>query len=204
MRLSVSSTKRTSNPFHHSRAGSPGIDLPIAGTGVILRRLLFLGHGRRRAPIAGGVIPTALLWGILASCGEVGPIEYASPGNTYETYVNRLLADDTAGIWQCYSEPFRLAKYQADFKAFEAEHQQTATQLKHQARRREIIEERIIGDRIGFVRFDATTLPDPRTSHFFYFILETDGWKVTSYLDSTFHAELEQAIERGDFDLSNL
>ena len=202
MRFSVSLTKRTSNPFHLLRAGSPGIDLPIAATDVILRQLLFLRHGRR--PFAGSVIPTALLWGILASCGEVGPVEYASPGNTYETYVKRLLADDTAGIWQCYSEPFRLAKYQADFKTFEAELQQTSTKLKHEARRREIIEERIIGDRIGFVRFDATTLPDSRTSHFFYFILETGGWKVTSYLDSTFHSELERAIERGDFDLANL
>ncbi len=180
----------------------PGTDLLNATTGVILRRLPFLHHGK--AAVASGLILSILLSGTFAGCGEVAPVEYASPSNTYETYVKRLLADDTAGIWQCYSEPFRLATYGADFEAFEIEFQQAATRLKHEARRREIIEERTIGDRIGFVRFDATTLPDPQTSHFFYFILDADGWKVTSYLDSTFHSELEQAIERGDFDLASL
>ena len=141
---------------------------------------------------------------IFAGCGEDARVEYGSPGQTYETYVNRLLADDVAGVWQCYSEPFRLSKYGGDLKALEAELQQRASELKLAARRREIVEERIIGDRIGFVRFDVTTLPDPKTSHFFYFILEGEGWKVTSYLDSTFHSELESAIERGEFDLPAL
>jgi hypothetical protein len=49
--------------------------------------------------------------------------------------------------------------------------------------------------------FDTSTLGDKRASPFFYFIHEPDGWKITSHLDSTFHQELEQAIERGEYKL---
>ena len=67
--------------------------------------------------------------------------------------------------------------------------------------RREIAQEQIINARIGYLLFDASTLSDERASTFIYFISETDGRTITSHLDSTFHHELEQAIERGEYKL---
>ena len=141
---------------------------------------------------------------ILVGCDEPTPHEFSSPGNSYATYVERLLASDVAGTWSCFAEAYRESRFGGRHEGWEAEFRQTGTELQKQARRREIVEERTIGDRIGFVRFDPTTLAGAKSSQFFYFIREAGGWKVTSYLDSTFHAELENAIERGEFDLPTL
>ena len=141
---------------------------------------------------------------ILGGCDEPAPHKFSSPGNSYATYVERLLASDAAGVWSCFSEAYRESRFGSRREGWEAEFRQKGGELQKQARRREIVEERTIGDRIGFVRFDPTTLAGAKSSQFFYFILERGGWKVTSYLDSTFHAELESAIERGEFDLPTM
>ena len=133
-------------------------------------------------------------------CGEI-EVSFSTPASTYKTYVDRVLADDLRGVWECFAESYRSSRYAGRYETWELEWRRTETDLKRAARRREIVEERTIGDRIGFLRFDVSTLPSEISPHFFYFIRETDGWKVTTYLDSTFHGELEGAIKRGEFEL---
>ena len=70
--------------------------------------------------------------------------------------------------------------------------------------RREIVEEREINKRIAYLLFDIDTgKGESPTPPYFYFLRENDqdnnGWKITSYLDSTFHQELERAIESGEY-----
>ena len=70
--------------------------------------------------------------------------------------------------------------------------------------RREIVEEREINKRIAYLLFDIDTGQDESpTPPYFYFLRGNDrdyiGWKITSYLDSTFHQELERAIASGEY-----
>ena len=120
---------------------------------------------------------------------------------TYETYVRGVLAQDAPAVWDCFSRSYRDSEYGADIANWQKRWDAEAGELTRAAGRREIAEEGPINDRIAFIRFDATTLSSPRVPPFFYFIHDPDGWKITSYLDSTFHAELERAIAEGEFAL---
>lgn len=139
-----------------------------------------------------------LLW--LPGCTSDDP-RYESPLATYQTYVHSVLSEDPRAVWECFSLSYRDREHSADFAHWQERWNAQAAELTRAARRREIAEEGPISDRIAFLRFDATTLSSPRVSPFFYFIHDQDGWKITSYLDSTFHAELERAIAEGEFSL---
>ena len=123
---------------------------------------------------------------------------FRDPASTFRTYKQALERGDYELVWECYSTTQRNAEErQAWLKRWR---QKPPGQIKDQLRR-EISQEQIINDHIGYLLFDASTLSDERASPFFYFIREADGWKITSHLDSTFHHELEQAIERGEYKL---
>ncbi len=163
-----------------------------------------MSRSRRCPVIARKVLAVACAAAALnAGCDEVD-LEFGTPASTYKTYVKRVLADDPHGVWECFAGSYRASQYGGNYETWKSEWRRTESDLKRAARRREIVEERPIGDRIGFLRFDASTLPSEVSPHFFYFIRDPDGWKVTTYLDSTFHGELEAAIERGEFELLQL
>lgn len=142
-------------------------------------------------------------WGLLAllvyaACADDDP-RYASPLATYETYVQGVLAQDTLAVWDCLSHSMRESEYGSDYVNWQKQWTVEVVELTRAARRRQIAEEGSINDRIAFLRFDPTTLASSRVTPFFYFIHDSDGWKITSYLDSTFHTELERAIAEGEF-----
>lgn len=144
-----------------------------------------------------------LPWGLLAllvfaACADDDP-RYASPLATYETYVQGVLAQDTLAVWDCLSHSMRESEYSSDYVNWQKQWTAEVVELTRAARRRQIAEEGSINDRIAFLRFDPTTLASSRVTPFFYFIHDSDGWKITSYLDSTFHTELERAIAEGEF-----
>jgi len=126
---------------------------------------------------------------------------YESPLATYETYVEGVLSQDTLAVWNCFSLSFRQSEYGSDYANWQRKWEEETAELTRAAQRRQIAEEGPINQRIAFLRFDPTTLASTRVTPFFYFIHDSDGWKVTSYLDSSFHAELERAIEQGEFSL---
>jgi hypothetical protein len=141
--------------------------------------------------------PLALLL-LLAACAD-DDLRYGSPLATYQTYVEGVVAQDTLAVWDCFSHSMRESEYGADYANWQKRWSAEIGDLTRAARRRQIAEEGPINDRIAFLRFDPTTLASSRVTPFFYFIRDSDGWKITSYLDSTFHAELERAIAEGEF-----
>ena len=133
-------------------------------------------------------------------CGdkEIGEQRFADPASTFRTYKQALEQGDYDLLWECYS---LSQKGDEERQAWlERWRQRPSAEIKARLRH-EISQEQIINERIGYLLFDASTLSDKRASPFFYFIREGDGWKITSHLDSTFHHELEQAIERGEYKL---
>ena len=137
----------------------------------------------------------ALLYGCAS---EDTDQRFAHPAQTFQTYKSALEDRDFGLLWECFNASQQDGEDRQDF--IERWQQKTPAEIKAQLRR-EIAEERIINERIGYLLFDSSTLDDERTSPFFYFLRDSDGWKITSHLDSTFHQELEQAIERGEFKL---
>ena len=123
---------------------------------------------------------------------------FSHPAQTFQTYKYALEDRDFDLLWECFNSSQREGEDRQDF--VERWRQKTPAEIKAQLRR-EIAEERIINERIGYLLFDSSTLGDERASPFFYFIRDSSGWKITSHLDSTFHQELEQAIERGEYKL---
>ena len=126
---------------------------------------------------------------------------FTSPAVTYGTYVQAVLDGDADGVWECFSASYRASEYGGERSAWQVKWQSSRDELVDQARRRQIADERIISERIGYVLVDASTLTSPQQSPFYYFLREPDGWKMTSFTDSTFHAELENSIERGKFEI---
>lgn len=124
---------------------------------------------------------------------------YPDPATTFRTYKQALAAGDFGQAWSCYSERYRRTAL-GDSVAWASHWQQTPSALEAEVRR-EIASERLINDRIAYLMFDPSTLSSPQTSPFFYFIHESDGWKMTTHLDTLFHQELEKAIARGEFKL---
>ena len=123
---------------------------------------------------------------------------FSHPAQTFQTYKDALENSDFDLLWECFSSSQMEGEDRQGF--VERWQQKTPAEIKAQLRR-EIAEERIINERIGYLLFDSSTLGDERTSPFFYFLRDSSGWKITSHLDSTFHQELEQAIERGEYKL---
>jgi len=136
---------------------------------------------------------------VLAGCGgEEAKQNFSDPAATFQTYKQALENKNFDLLWECFSLSLREGKTREgwikDWR--QKPPSEIATQL-----RREIAQEQIINERIGYLLFDSSTLENDRASPFFYFIHESDGWKITSHLDSTFHQELEQAIELGEYKL---
>lgn len=123
---------------------------------------------------------------------------FSHPAQTFQTYKYALENRDFDLLWECFNSS---QVGEEDRQSFvERWRQKTPAEVKTYLRR-EIAEERIINERIGYLLFDSSTIGDERTSPFFYFLRDSSGWKITSHLDSTFHQELEQAIERGEYQL---
>ena len=136
---------------------------------------------------------------ILHGCAsEDADQRFAHPAQTFQTYKYALENSDFDLLWECFDSSQMEGEDRQGF--VERWRQKTPAEIKAQLRR-EIAEERIINDRIGYLLFDSSTLGDERASPFFYFLHDSSGWKITSHLDSTFHQELEQAIERGEYKL---
>ena len=123
---------------------------------------------------------------------------FSHPAQTFQTYKYALENSDFDLLGECFNSSQMEGEDRQGFA--ERWRQKTPAEIKAHLRR-EIAEERIINERIGYLLFDSSTLDDERTSPFFYFLRDSSGWKITSHLDSTFHQELERAIERGEYKL---
>ena len=141
------------------------------------------------------IVVTALL-----ACSRQD-MRFVDPAATYATYFRGIRQGDVRAVWECYSQGYRDQHFGGDFSAWEVEWHAHERQYRRVEIRREIAEERIINEQVGYLLFDSTTLPFEDSSPFFYFIREEEGWKITSHLDSTFHQALERAIEQGEFQL---
>jgi hypothetical protein len=137
---------------------------------------------------------------LIPGCEEVDP-RFAAPSLTFKTHQEALAARDLELLWSCYSTSYKKST-NSNYSTWAREWQQKSEIWVKAELRREIIDERIINDRIGYLLFDSSTLRSPQTSPFSYFVREPEGWKMTTHLDSVFHRELEQAIARGEFELS--
>ena len=137
---------------------------------------------------------------VVCGCADDDP-RFATPFATFKTHQQALADRDLELLWSCYSESFRASVYRGDYATWAQEWQQKDEQQIEAQLRREIAEERIINERIGYLLFDASTLGSPQESPFSYLIHEPDGWKITTHLDSLFHGELERAIDSGEFSL---
>jgi hypothetical protein len=168
----------------HSPGYSPPIHVSLAD---LLQQLV------QRAIIAGWLLA-------VAGCGETDP-HFISPAATFETYQRALASRDMELLWACYSETFKAGLPEGHQGWAREWMQKTDAQLAAE-QRRQIADERLINERIGYLLFDPTTLESKQASPFFYFIREKGDWKLTTHLDSVFHRELERAIERGEFELS--
>ena len=143
------------------------------------------------------LVPLLWLW----HCGGGGEDpRFVSPAVTYQTYVEAVGAEDVVAMWQCFSLSYRHAEYAGEISRWKEEWGKSRSELRERATERQIADEHLINDRIAYLLFDSSTIRS-RESPFYYFIRDDIGWKITSYLDSTFHEELEGAIERGDFSL---
>ena len=143
------------------------------------------------------------LLGLLSifSCGGENQAEgpFSSPYATFKTRQQALAAKDFDLLWSCLSTNYKTGLYKGDFETWKQEWDQKGDDAIESELRREVADERLINQRIGYLLFDSSTLDSSRASPFFYFIREPEGWKVTTFLDSVFHQELEQAISRGEF-----
>lgn len=161
-------------------------------------------HTNRRHPDASNhpifLFALLMLLTILPGCGSETDSRFASPVATFRTYQQALMDRDWKLLWNCYSNTYK-ASVTSEPQDWIDEWEQKGDQQAKAELRREIADEQLINDRIGYLLFDATTLPSKQTSPFFYFIRDPDGWKITTHLDSIFHQELERAIARGEFKL---
>ena len=136
----------------------------------------------------------------VCGCADDDP-RFATPFATFKTHQEALAARNLDLLWSCYSESYRASAHDGDFAAWARKWQQMDEGQIEGELRREIAEERIINDKIGYLLFDASTLSSPQASPFSYLVRDPDGWKITTHLDSVFHGELERAIASGEFSL---
>ena len=140
---------------------------------------------------------------LIAGCEKEANPRFAAPALTFKTHQEALAAKNLELLWSCYSSTYKANSYNDDYTTWSREWKQKEEAWIKAELRREIVEERIINDRISYLLFDTSTLSSPQTSPFSYFIRESEGWKMTTHLDSVFHRELEQAISKGEFKLPN-
>ena len=129
---------------------------------------------------------------------------YSTPAATYKTYRQAVGNNDPEAAWNCLATSYRNADFEGDLLRWKENWPETHRSQEMDLDRREIVEEREINKRIAYLLFDIDTGKDGSpTPPYFYFLRENDqdnnGWKITSYLDSTFHQELERAIASGEY-----
>jgi len=152
-------------------------------------------------PVSLGLLLCAFF--LIAGCEKEADLRFAAPALTFKTHQEALAAKNLELLWSCYSSSYKANSYNNDYTTWSREWQQKEEAWIKAELRREIVEERIINDRISYLLFDTSTLYSPQTSPFSYFVRESEGWKMTTHLDSVFHRELEQAISKGEFKLPN-
>ncbi|NKB71541.1 MAG: hypothetical protein GKR89_31090 [Candidatus Latescibacteria bacterium] len=145
-----------------------------------------------------GVLSLALLSVGLGCSGEEADLRFVDPATTFKTYQQAVADRDLDLLWSCYSTTYKDTIDQA---AWTVEWEAKSPDAIRAELRLEIIDEQKINQKIGYLLMDPTTLESPQVSPFFYFLHEEQGWKITTYLDSVFHHELEQAIARGEYSL---
>ena len=144
--------------------------------------------------------------GLLAgACGD-SPDDrrYSTPAATYKTYRQAVENDDAVAAWDCLATSYRKADFEGDLQYWKDNWPEQRRTLEVDLARREIVEEREINKRIAYLLFDVDSgKGESPTSPYFYFLREDNlpnsGWKITSYLDSTFHQELERSIASGEY-----
>ena len=147
----------------------------------------------------------ASLWLLASACGDsTDDRRYSTPAATYKTYRQAVEKNDAVAAWDCLTASYRKADFEGDLERWEDDWPEQRRNLEQDLARREIVEEREINNRIAYLLFDVDTgNGESPTSPYFYFLREDDlrskGWKITSYLDSTFHQELERAIASGEY-----
>lgn len=134
-----------------------------------------------------------------AACSRSGD-RFASPGATLQTYRSAVEKGNPAQIWSCYSQGYQR-QVAGGFATWSEEWQRRPPAETAAEANRPVAVEKVINDRIAFILFETTGARPRQANPFFYFVHEPEGWKITSHLDSTFHRELERAIERGEFKL---
>ena len=147
----------------------------------------------------------ASLWLLVGAC-EDSPDDrrYSTPAATYKTYRQAVEQNDAVSAWDCLAASYRKADFEGDLERWKDNWPEQRRALEKDLARREIVEEREINNRIAYLLFDVETgKGESPTSPYFYFLRDDDlhnkGWKITSYLDSTFHKELERAIASGEY-----
>ena len=139
---------------------------------------------------------------LLLACGDGPDLRFASPAATFSAYREALSRGDGDAAWACLSQGHRERDLGGDLAAWrEAIAGEAGRQLAREVARREISEERRNNERVAYLQFDRSTVPDGEGS-FYYFLRDPDGWKITVHTDSLFRAELEAAIENGQFRLN--
>lgn len=174
--------------------------MPITPFPSILLNVMFLRIKLVYAkPLFWG--PLLLVAGLLNNCGDVPEnIKYASPASTYKTYRRAIDSNEANSAWDCLAVTYQRSSFGGELMQWKEQWPKKQLALQHDLSRREIIEEREINDRIAYLLFDTKLTKKERpTPPYFYFLREKNGWKITSYLDSTFHQELERAIEKGEY-----
>ena len=138
----------------------------------------------------------------LLACGEAPDARFASPASTFRTYRGALAAGDGETAWSCLSRSHRERDLGGDLAAWRTSVAgEKGRRLAREVARLEISEERRINDRVAYLQFDRSTVPQGE-GPFYYFVRDRDGWKITIHTDSLFRAELEAAIEGGQYRLT--
>ena len=145
------------------------------------------------------------LWLLAGACGDpADDHRYSSPAATYKTYRHAVETNDAVAAWACLATSYRKTDFDGDLQRWKDNWGEQRPTLEVDLARREIVEEREINNRIAYLLFDVDSgRGESPASPYFYFLRENDpgekGWKITSYLDSTFHQELERAIASGEY-----
>lgn len=125
---------------------------------------------------------------------------FATPATTYRIYQQAVAGNDIEVAWDCLADSYRETRFEGDLKQWRERWSEHRILLQRDLDGREIIEEREINARIAYLLFDIDeSLGSKPTPPYYYFLHQREGWRITSYLDSTFHQELEQAIENGEY-----
>lgn len=138
----------------------------------------------------------------LLACAEGADPRFVSPAATFRTYRQALSEGDGDAAWSCLSRRHRERDLAGDLAAWRTSIAgEEGRRLAREVARREISEERRINDRVAYLQFDPSTVPEGE-GPFYYFLRDPDGWKITTHTDSLFRAELEAAIESGQYRLT--